>query len=140
MSQDGEHGYFMRSASDVCGQLTRAVPPTRLLCASQPRCTRMSFWVVMIYFWFVKTLRWLHYQLLSPMSFMNLCHLGLTLPRHRRSVVVCSRPLSLTLCVVSEHDDISHLIFVRGFFFRSGHPFHLGVNTQVQNPCELDFG
>ena len=78
MSQDGEHGYFMRSASDVCGQLTRAVPPTRLLCASQPRCTRISFWVVMIYFWFVKTLRRLHYQLLSPMSFMNLCHLGLT--------------------------------------------------------------
>ena len=38
----------------------------------------MTLWIVVIYFWFVKTLRRPRYQLLAPMSLMNLCHLGLT--------------------------------------------------------------
>ena len=36
-----------------------------------------DLWIVVDYFWFAKTLRRLHYQLLAPMSLMNLCHLGL---------------------------------------------------------------
>ena len=39
---------------------------------------RMTLWIVVIYFWFVKTLRRPRYQLLAPISLMNLCHLGLT--------------------------------------------------------------
>ena len=37
-----------------------------------------DLWIAVIYFWFAKTLRRLHYQLLAPMSLMNLRHLGLT--------------------------------------------------------------
>ena len=59
--------------------------PTHASCATYTPLTRVSPpvsahdpWIVVIYFWFAKTLRRLRYQLLSPLSLMNLCHLGLT--------------------------------------------------------------
>ena len=46
------------------------------LSAPQLCGARMSFEVVMIYFGFAQTFKGCHYQVLSRMSLMILCHLG----------------------------------------------------------------
>ena len=130
MSQDGD--YAVRSHTQY--HLHAHVRDSALLTPHE------HFDLVMCLFKVAKPLRCYHYQLPSLMSFTNLYRLGLT-TRHQRleyhmlSSFFCSLPPSVTI----EHDDICHLIFFRSFFLCTGHPFHLGVNAQVQDSCELYF-
>ena len=74
----------MASTTTVCEVQAMYVASSRVMChlhafmRVSASLRAHDLWIVVIYFWFAKTLRRLHHQLLSPMSFMNLCHLGLT--------------------------------------------------------------